>query len=38
MTGDVNNAQPVLYRFVSAMIAQLMVGGFTCLVAKFGQE
>src|ERR1035437_1460510 len=39
MTGDVNE-RPSLssYRFVAAMIAQLIVGGFTLpLVAKFGQ-
>jgi Na+/melibiose symporter-like transporter len=39
MTGDVNERTSLSsYRFVSAMIAQLMVGGFTLpLVAKFGQ-
>src|ERR1039457_7164785 len=39
MTGDVNE-RPSLssFRFVAAMIAQLIVGGFTLpLVAKFGQ-
>jgi Na+/melibiose symporter-like transporter len=39
MTGDVNERTSLSsYRFVSAMIAQLVVGGFTLpLVAKFGQ-
>jgi GPH family glycoside/pentoside/hexuronide:cation symporter len=39
MTGDVNERTSLsTYRFVPAMIAQLMVGGFTLpLVAKFGQ-
>ena len=39
MTGDVNERTSLSsYRFVSAMIAQLIVGGFTLpLVAKFGQ-
>jgi glycoside/pentoside/hexuronide:cation symporter, GPH family len=39
MTGNVNERTSLSsYRFVSAMIAQLMVGGFTLpLVAKFGQ-
>ncbi len=39
MTGDVNERTSLSsYRFVSAMIAQLLVGGFTLpLVAKFGQ-
>jgi GPH family glycoside/pentoside/hexuronide:cation symporter len=39
MTGDVNERTSLSsYRFVSAMIAQLMVGGFTLpLVAKFGK-
>ncbi len=39
MTGDVNERTSLSsYRFVSAMIAQLAVGGFTLpLVAKFGQ-
>lgn len=39
MTGDVNERTTLSsYRFVSAMIAQLIVGGFTLpLVAKFGQ-
>ena len=39
MTGDVNERTSLSsYRFVAAMIAQLMVGGFTLpLVAKFGQ-
>jgi glycoside/pentoside/hexuronide:cation symporter, GPH family len=39
MTGDVNERTSLSsFRFVSAMIAQLMVGGFTLpLVAKFGQ-
>jgi GPH family glycoside/pentoside/hexuronide:cation symporter len=39
MTGDVNERTSLSsYRFVSAMIAQLMVGGFTLpLVSKFGQ-
>lgn len=38
MTGDVNERTRLSsYRFVSAMIAQLIVGGFTLpLVAKFG--
>lgn len=38
MTGDVNERTTLSsYRFVSAMIAQLIVGGFTLpLVAKFG--
>jgi Na+/melibiose symporter-like transporter len=38
MTGDVNERTRLSsYRFVSAMIAQLVVGGFTLpLVAKFG--
>jgi Na+/melibiose symporter-like transporter len=38
MTGDVNERTSLSsYRFVSAMIAQLVVGGFTLpLVAKFG--
>ena len=38
MTGDVNERTSLSsYRFVSAMIAQLIVGGFTLpLVAKFG--
>ena len=39
MTGNVNERTSLSsYRFVSAMIAQLIVGGFTLpLVAKFGQ-
>jgi Na+/melibiose symporter-like transporter len=39
MTGDVNERTSLSsYRFVPALIAQLMVGGFTLpLVAKFGQ-
>jgi len=39
MTGDVNERTSLSsYRFVAALIAQLMVGGFTLpLVAKFGQ-
>jgi glycoside/pentoside/hexuronide:cation symporter, GPH family len=39
MTGDVNERTSLSsYRFVSAMIAQLIIGGFTLpLVAKFGQ-
>jgi len=39
MTGDVNERTSLSsYRFVSAMIAQLLVGGFTLpLVAKFGR-
>jgi Na+/melibiose symporter-like transporter len=39
MTGDVNERTTLSsYRFVSAMVAQLIVGGFTLpLVAKFGQ-
>lgn len=39
MTGDINERTRLSsYRFVAAMIAQLMVGGFTLpLVAKFGQ-
>ena len=39
MTGDVNERTSLSsYRFVAAMIAQLIVGGFTLpLVAKFGQ-
>jgi glycoside/pentoside/hexuronide:cation symporter, GPH family len=39
MTGDVNERTTLSsYRFVAAMIAQLLVGGFTLpLVAKFGQ-
>ncbi|HUA58170.1 MAG TPA: MFS transporter [Verrucomicrobiae bacterium] len=39
MTGDVNERTSLSsFRFVSAMIAQLIVGGFTlALVAKFGQ-
>jgi len=39
MTGNVNERTSLSsYRFVSAMIAQLLVGGFTLpLVAKFGQ-
>jgi GPH family glycoside/pentoside/hexuronide:cation symporter len=39
MTGDVNERTSLSsYRFVAAMIAQLVVGGFTLpLVAKFGQ-
>jgi len=39
MTGDVNERTSISsYRFVAALIAQLMVGGFTLpLVAKFGQ-
>ena len=39
MTGDINERTSLSsYRFVSAMIAQLIVGGFTLpLVAKFGQ-
>jgi Na+/melibiose symporter-like transporter len=39
MTGDVNERTSLSsYRFVSALIAQLIVGGFTLpLVAKFGQ-
>jgi GPH family glycoside/pentoside/hexuronide:cation symporter len=39
MTGDVNERTVLSsYRFVSAMLAQLIVGGFTLpLVAKFGQ-
>jgi len=39
MTGDVNERTSISsYRFVAAMIAQLIVGGFTLpLVAKFGQ-
>ena len=39
MTGDVNERTSLSsYRFVSALFAQLMVGGFTLpLVAKFGQ-
>jgi glycoside/pentoside/hexuronide:cation symporter, GPH family len=39
MTGDVNERTSLSsFRFVSAMTAQLMVGGFTLpLVAKFGQ-
>lgn len=39
MTGDVNERTVLSsYRFVAAMIAQLIVGGFTLpLVAKFGQ-
>jgi Na+/melibiose symporter-like transporter len=38
MTGDVNERTSISsYRFVAAMIAQLIVGGFTLpLVAKFG--
>jgi Na+/melibiose symporter-like transporter len=38
MTGDINERTSLSsYRFVAAMIAQLMVGGFTLpLVAKFG--
>jgi len=38
MTGDINERTSLSsYRFVSAMIAQLIVGGFTLpLVAKFG--
>ncbi|MGD0200063.1 MAG: MFS transporter, partial [Bryobacteraceae bacterium] len=39
MTGDVNERTSLSsFRFVAAMIAQLIVGGFTLpLVAKFGQ-
>ena len=39
MTGDVNERTSLSsYRFFSAMIAQLIIGGFTLpLVAKFGQ-
>jgi GPH family glycoside/pentoside/hexuronide:cation symporter len=39
MTGDVNERTSISsYRFVAALIAQLIVGGFTLpLVAKFGQ-
>ena len=39
MTGDVNERTSLSsYRFVAALIAQLIVGGFTLpLVAKFGQ-
>jgi Na+/melibiose symporter-like transporter len=39
MTGDVNERTSLSsYRFVAAMIAQLLVGGFTLpLVAKFGR-
>jgi len=39
MTGDVNERTSLSsFRFVSAMVAQLLVGGFTLpLVAKFGQ-
>src|SRR5260370_35438837 len=39
MTGDVNERTSLSsFRFVAAMIAQLVVGGFTLpLVAKFGQ-
>jgi Na+/melibiose symporter-like transporter len=39
MTGNVNERTSLSsYRFVSAMIAQLVIGGFTLpLVAKFGQ-
>jgi glycoside/pentoside/hexuronide:cation symporter, GPH family len=39
MTGDVNERTSLSsYRFVAAMIAQLIVGGFTLpLIAKFGQ-
>ena len=39
MTGDINERTSLSsFRFVSAMIAQLIVGGFTLpLVAKFGQ-
>lgn len=39
MTGDINERTSLSsYRFVAAMIAQLIVGGFTVpLVAKFGQ-
>jgi Na+/melibiose symporter-like transporter len=39
MTGDVNERTSLSsYRFVSALIAQLIVGGFTMpLIAKFGQ-
>ncbi len=39
MTGDINERTSLSsYRFVSAMIAQLIVGGFTLpLVAKFGR-
>jgi GPH family glycoside/pentoside/hexuronide:cation symporter len=39
MTGDINERTRLSsYRFVAAMIAQLIVGGFTLpLVAKFGQ-
>jgi GPH family glycoside/pentoside/hexuronide:cation symporter len=39
MTGNINERTSLSsYRFVSAMIAQLMVGGFTLpLVSKFGQ-
>jgi Na+/melibiose symporter-like transporter len=39
MTGNVNERTSLSsYRFVSAMIAQLIIGGFTLpLVAKFGQ-
>lgn len=39
MTGDVNERTSLSsYRFFSAMVAQLIVGGFTLpLVAKFGQ-
>jgi len=39
MTGDVNERTSLsAYRFVAALIAQLIVGGFTLpLVAKFGQ-
>jgi Na+/melibiose symporter-like transporter len=39
MTGDVNERTSLSsYRFVAAMIAQLIIGGFTLpLVAKFGQ-
>src|SRR5262249_3661685 len=39
MTGDINERTSLSsYRFVAAMIAQLIVGGFTLpLVAKFGQ-
>lgn len=39
MTGDVNERTSLSsYRFIAAMVAQLLVGGFTLpLVAKFGQ-
>jgi glycoside/pentoside/hexuronide:cation symporter, GPH family len=39
MTGDINERTSLSsYRFVAAMIAQLIVGGFTLpLVARFGQ-